>query len=154
MLSCSVYTDGSCRYNGSYNAIAGIGIYFDNPKYRFKNISKRLAPNEPQTSGRAELKAVVEVLKIASSNIGNYTIYTDSYSVINLLTDEEYGIISHPNNDLRQKGVNHIANIQRRGYKIVFIKVTARSCNYGNDFADRLAREATGAKKQRRRYTI
>lgn len=71
-----VYTDGSCKKNGSESATGGYGIYFgeDDPR----NVSEKL--HGKVTNNIAELTAVIECLKrIGTEKIG---IYTDSQYAI------------------------------------------------------------------------
>lgn len=76
-----VYTDGACINNGKSNAKAGIGIYFG--KNDSRNVSKRI--DGKQTNNTAELKAIIEALKILHKEIkDNLNIY--------IITDSEYAI--------------------------------------------------------------
>lgn len=76
-----VYTDGSCINNGKINAKAGIGIYFG--KNDNRNVSKRI--DGKQTNNTAELKAIIETLKILHKEINNNL-------NIFIITDSEYAI--------------------------------------------------------------
>ena len=76
-----VYTDGSCLYNGTLNATAGIGIYFaDNDP---RNVSQKY--NGIQTNNCAELYAIIKTFNILSNEITNNI-------NINIYTDSEYAI--------------------------------------------------------------
>ncbi|KAI9093443.1 ribonuclease H1-like protein, partial [Phlyctochytrium arcticum] len=60
--SLEVYTDGSCRGNGSSRAVAGLGVYYG-PSHPH-NLSERL-PGPVQTNNRAELLAVIRAIETA-----------------------------------------------------------------------------------------
>jgi len=71
-----VYTDGSCKKNGSSDATGGYGIYFDKDDPR--NVSKRILGKV--TNNVAELIAIIECIKIVgNTHVG---IYTDSQYAI------------------------------------------------------------------------
>lgn len=83
-----VYTDGACIHNGTKNAKAGIGIFFnkDNPN----NLSKQLDNfngNLILTNNIAELSAIIEAINIIKNfNILNKIIVTDSEYAIKCAT--------------------------------------------------------------------
>lgn len=78
-----VFTDGSCINNGKINSFGGYGVYFgENDK---RNISKRFSSGEKVTNNKAELKAILECLKILKKN-KSYIIVTDSMYSIKCLT--------------------------------------------------------------------
>jgi hypothetical protein len=60
-----VYTDGACINNGYDNAIAGIGIYFQEDDIR--NISKKVIGK--QSNNVAELQAIDDVYDIIKNDI-------------------------------------------------------------------------------------
>lgn len=103
-----VYTDGGCINNGKKNAKAGIGIYFN--KDDLRNISKRI--DGKQTNNTAELKAILEALKILEKEIKEkLNIY--------IITDSEYAIkccTSYANklylNNWKIKGDKIIPNLE------------------------------------------
>lgn len=83
-----VYTDGSCSNNGLPNAMAGIGIYFNDSDSR--NVSSRVVGK--QSNNTAELTAIIETLHILQEDINNgkiIHIYSDSKYAIRCCT--EYG---------------------------------------------------------------
>lgn len=55
-----VYADGSCKHNGTTNAVAGIGVYFGENDRR--NVSRTLPTGTRHTSQRAELTAAIEAI--------------------------------------------------------------------------------------------
>ncbi|WFD36447.1 hypothetical protein MCUN1_003326 [Malassezia cuniculi] len=77
-----VYTDGSSRGNGRFGAVAGYGVYWEDPKYHHLNISKRLAGKE-QTNNRAELQAIIAAVKACPDPSAKLRICTDSQYSIN-----------------------------------------------------------------------
>lgn len=76
-----IYTDGACINNGKNYAKAGIGIYFG--KNDPRNVSKRI--DGKQTNNTAELKAILEALRILDKEIKDKI---DIY----IITDSEYAI--------------------------------------------------------------
>lgn len=81
----TVYTDGSCKHNGSKNAVAGIGVYFGPGDER--NLSKRLQrrPDDaPLTNQIAELKGCLAGLRLARGS--GVRVMTDSEYVVKSMT--------------------------------------------------------------------
>lgn len=79
-----VYVDGSCSYNGSINAIAGIGVWFgeNHPLNTFKTLE-----NDRITNITAETAAAIEACKICIRHgIQSVKIYTDSKYLIECMT--------------------------------------------------------------------
>ena len=76
-----VYTDGACSNNGKENAIAGMGVYFEENDIR--NVSKKIEGK--QTNNTAEPSAIIEVYNSLENEIKNgknILIYSDSlYSI-------------------------------------------------------------------------
>ncbi len=75
----NVYTDGSCINNGKINAVAGIGIYFEN-NYK-DSVSEKC--HGKQTNNYAELYAVYKVFEILENDI-------KSNKIVNIFTDSSY----------------------------------------------------------------
>jgi ribonuclease HI len=108
MTDIYVYTDGGCINNGKKNAKAGIGIYFGNDDPR--NVSKRIEGK--QTNNTAELKAILEALKILKKEIKekiNIYIITDSEYAIKCCTS--YGSKLYKSN-WKIKGDKIIPNLE------------------------------------------
>lgn len=96
-MSLVCFTDGSCKKNGSPDAISGLGVYF--PTAPELSVSERCAkskdPNVYESNIRAELLACIRCLEIIFSspeklNILPKTqvkIVTDSKFVISCITD-------------------------------------------------------------------
>ena len=80
-----VYTDGSSRGNGRNGAMAGYGVYWDDPRYHHLNVSKQLE-GDVQTNNRAELQAIISAVELAPDPDAPLQIYTDSRYAINAVT--------------------------------------------------------------------
>jgi ribonuclease HI len=90
-----VFTDGSAKKNGSKDAIAGIGVYFDENSP--KNISMSLIQAHniffpeiktfKSTNNKAELLAILSALSILKKNL----ILSEK---IEIITDSQYSISS------------------------------------------------------------
>ncbi|XP_034939461.1 ribonuclease H1-like [Chelonus insularis] len=78
----SIYTDGACTGNGTSEARAAIGVFFN--ENHPENIS-RCAPNRKTNNG-AELEAIREAVRIAKRHqLKGVLIYTDSGFIVNSL---------------------------------------------------------------------
>lgn len=129
-----VYTDGACSKNGSKNACAGIGVYFEDKTYGYKNISKKIEGK--QTNNTGELSAILEVLKVVDTK-QDILIHTDSNYAIN-------GIIGINKINANKELFEDIKKmIKTRFGRTDFKKVKGHSgkCD-GNYFADKLATSA------------
>lgn len=145
-----VYTDGSCSNNGLPNAMAGIGIYFNDNDPR--NVSRRVVGK--QSNNTAELTAIIETLHILQEDINNgkiIHIYSDSKYAIRCCT--EYGKKCElnkwekpiPNKEL----VKQAYQLKKKYPNVELIYIKAHTNNtdiysLGNDGADRLANQAIG----------
>ena len=135
-----VYTDGSCINNGKEGSKGGIGIYFGDGDSR--NVSKRLEYDKV-TNNVAELSALNEALDILVEYDSDTIIYTDSKYVILCCTS--YGrkqsvknwIEDIPNKDLVKLVYNKF--ISKENIRLEYVR-GHNNC-YGNDMADKLARE-------------
>lgn len=143
-----VYTDGACSNNGSANAIAGLGIYFN--KNDSRNKSKKIKGK--QTNNTAELTAVIEAINIIK-NSDNYTIFTDSEYVIKCSTTygEKQNKINWSKNIPNKSLVKNLYELynQYDNIKIEYVKAhTGKNDihSIGNDMADKLAKDALGKK--------
>ncbi|KAF0400233.1 Ribonuclease H [Gigaspora margarita] len=123
-----VWTDGYCENNGKKNALASIGIFFDNDDPR--NLSERL-PNGHQTNNQAELYAAICTLEKVN-NKQDVIVFTDSTYVINCCNarnpKKNFDLVNRLNDLIKeQKG------------KSIFKHVRGHSGIYENKQADRLA---------------
>ncbi|KAK6462739.1 ribonuclease H-like domain-containing protein [Scheffersomyces coipomensis] len=159
----NVYIDGSCRGNGTSNARAGYGIYYQrhHPNNASIPLDKvdNLHLNRP-TNQRAELFALRHALrdarKFAKQDV-EVRIYTDSMYVKNCM---EVWIHKWSKNNWKNVKGETVANKQLiqevyrtyasicKGYSIrhwnrfQIIHVAGHSGNDGNDAADELANRA------------
>lgn len=95
----TVFTDGACSNNGRSNAIAGIGLYFENTKETHsENVKKILMEYFPMlkdikvTNNIAELLAIYKALYMILDSVPNNKTYnviikTDSMYCINIFTN-------------------------------------------------------------------
>ena len=79
-----IYTDGSCLNNGSFQSLAGIGVYFGKDDQR--NVSKKIKSNQKITNNIAELLAIKEVLLYHVNDHQSWTIVSDSLYSIQAIT--------------------------------------------------------------------
>lgn len=143
-----IYTDGACSFNGSPEAIAGIGVHFSNFCNMFTDISERFVDGRILvTNNRAELYAVVraleEVVKTLASNITlrftNITIFTDSDYIIRIFVRKNR---RNKNRDLLSRVDSLATHLQIiHDISIMYTHVKAHSGIEGNDIADSLAVE-------------
>lgn len=127
-----VYADGGCLSNGSENAKAGVGVYFEGGEYG--NVSKRI--NGKQTNNRAELTAILVTLRTIKPE-ENVRIYTDSaYSIAGINKTNKRNV----NLDIFEQLDRAIA---KRTGTLELIKVEGHSgLDDGNSCADALATSA------------
>ncbi|GAG32603.1 unnamed protein product, partial [marine sediment metagenome] len=145
-----VYTDGACAQNGTNDACAGVGIYFDIGDTR----NKAIKIEGKQTNNVAELSALIYVYDIIRQDLLDdlkVVIVTDSQYSIKCVTT--YGLKCHqekwckkiPNKKLVKKAFN----LYREHDNIRFMHVAAHTNNMdqhsiGNREADRLANLSIG----------
>ena len=147
-----VYTDGSCINNGKENALAGIGIYFNDNDPR--NVAKKISGNEKQTNNTAELTAIICAYDILENEINqnkNILIVTDSIYSIRCCTT--YGKKIHNNGyPSDTKNLKYIRNAYskfRNKDNIKFLHVASHTNkkdkhSIGNMKADILANKSIG----------
>ncbi len=146
-----IYTDGSCINNGTKEAKAGIGIYFDINDER--NVSRQVKLNKYDniTNNSAEILAIIEAFKIVEKELETKKIC--------IATDSEYSIKcatfygekcasmnwkKHiPNRDL----VIELYNIYKNNKNLKLMHIKAHTNkkdihSIGNSEADKLAYKA------------
>jgi len=136
-----IYTDGSCLKNG----YGGSGIAFPNHEYTHQSIEI----NDKTTNNEAELLAISMCLQIVE-NTDNVVIFTDSKYCINCITKwYKNWIINNTlkyklNTDLIAKIFN---KIEERSGTTEFKHVKGQSNDKWNDYADKLATDASARVK-------
>ena len=79
-----VYVDGACKGNGQRDCVGGYGGYYGPGDAR--NFALPLPETEAQTNNRAEMRAVLEVLRRTEPGLA-LLIHTDSIYVLKGLTE-------------------------------------------------------------------
>ncbi|KAJ1646878.1 hypothetical protein J3B02_000480 [Coemansia erecta] len=153
-----VYTDGACRDNGKRTAIAGIGVYFNDPDV--SNLSEPLEEGTKQTSQRAELYAMIRALEHLNNNSrlqrsGIVQICTDSYYAMRCMTRWYFIWITNGWKNVSGKNVKNQDLIKRLRCLIqeleifvMFSFVPGHSNVHGNKKADGLARRSVARQAQ------
>lgn len=140
---CSVYTDGACENNGKQGACAGIGVYWG-PEHPM-NIGERLPGR--QTNNRAEIHAAVRAIEQAKQlGMSSVNLHTDSKFLINGITE---WIHKWKRNGWKVASGEPVKNVEdfqeldrvSQGIAINWVHVRGHQGNYGNEAADKLARE-------------
>lgn len=138
-----VYVDGSCSYNGSANAVAGIGIWFgeQHPLNTYKTLKGvRL------TNITAETSAAIEACKIClRHDITEVKIYTDSKYLIECMTKHLYkwknnGWLNAKNKPVVNQFLLKKLDQLSTQIKIVFEYTPGHQGIHGNERADELAK--------------
>lgn len=138
-----VYTDGSCLNNGKKDAIAGIGVFFnDNSPF---NVSKKL--NGHVSNNISELTACIIALNIIVENklSDKVIIKTDSQYVINSLTKWIYNWKKNnwktsTKKDVLNKNLIIVLDSFNTKLDIKYVYVKGHSGEHGNEMADLLSR--------------
>lgn len=144
-----IWTDGACSSNGREDASGGIGVFFADGDPR--NLSEALT--DRHTNQVAELQAAIRGIEIClnQSDAQRVLLHTDSKYVIDCVTKWIHAW--HKNDWKTAKGyvVKNKALVSRlyelafendRGVSVEFKYVRAHDGNYGNEQADRLAKQA------------
>ncbi|XP_033219718.1 ribonuclease H1-like [Belonocnema kinseyi] len=139
-----VYTDGACSANGTDNARAGIGVFFGNNHPL--NVSQPASGR--QTNNVAEIQAVtVAAYQARKAGIKKLRIYTDSEFLYNSatmwiekwrnngwITARGTSVANRSDFEEMEDALDCIDNIH-------WTHVNSHSGTYGNEMADKLARE-------------
>lgn len=150
-----VWTDGACINNGKKGCVAGIGVYFGDGNSM--NMSE-LLPFKMHSNQKAEIYAIIRALEKIDEEIIDYDdelneiyIYTDSKYVINSINDWIYRWMKNgwlkvdgskvKNRKLLLMLYNKIIYFEDMGISVILVYVRGHSGNYGNEFADRLAKQ-------------
>lgn len=138
------YTDGSCIKNGSHDAVAGAGVFFESN--RRPAISIRLPETLRQSNQTGELAAVLAAVQ-AAPPFSPLLIKTDSQYVVKGITShlkkwEDRGWLGVDNRALLEPIA---ARLRLRGAQTAFEWVKGHSGVEGNEEADR--RAGKGAEK-------
>lgn len=138
-----IYTDGSCRFNGTAKAVCGIGLYIQENDER--NISRKLHVPKA-TNNVAELYAMISAFEVVARSGQRVVIVSDSEYSIRCATD--YGAkcaakgwsVDIPNKDLVKTLHEH--HLSRPEVTFLHIKAhtgAADRHSVGNSFADAFA---------------
>lgn len=138
MGKIEIYCDGSCKNNGSPQAIGGIGIVLNyivgGEIKKTKNISEKI-PTIGITNNYAEIYACIRGLQAVIDKSIPVTIYSDSQYVINTIN---LGWARRYNISLWDTLYDILLGFK----KIEFCYVKGHSGNKYNELADRLAGES------------
>ena len=144
-----IYVDGACSNNGKKYAKSGIGIYFGQDDIR--NVSMRLDSSMKQTNNTAELYAMIYLYDIIKDGIdtNKYTIVSDSIYAIRCATTygkkckEKEWSEDIPNKEMVKTLYELYVDKSNIKFKYVRAHTGKKdSHSIGNDYADRLARNA------------
>ena len=144
-----VYTDGSCENNGRRNAIAGLGVYFDenHPLNKAEPVEGRA------TNNVGEIQAAIRAISLAQSHkIKRLNIFTDSQFLINSVCKwmsawkAKGWKLSTGKPVVNQTDFKKLDQLINAGNMLIkWSYIAAHQGHEGNEAADKLAKE--GAKK-------
>ena len=167
-----VFTDGSTFNNGKYNAVGGIGIFFNNNDKR--NLSEPFLL-KPITNNRCEIFAVIKAIENYASSLPppsktkttpkrQLTIYCDSMYTIDLITKwihrwKQNGWKTSTGKDVKNKDLivwlDSLITVNKHNFQISFEHSKAHRREpkdkssyshflwYGNMMADKFATSAS-----------
>ncbi|KAF8189959.1 putative ribonuclease H1 [Mycena galopus ATCC 62051] len=85
-----VRTDGACRGNGTYGAVAGAAAWFDKPLNGSRGWRRALPEDPTPTNQRAELAGVILALEMATER--RRQLDNDPFFILTIRTDSRYAI--------------------------------------------------------------
>ncbi|CAO4373976.1 unnamed protein product [Caenorhabditis nigoni] len=134
-----VYTDGSCRNQGTPNAQAGYGVYWG--QGHVNNRSGTVSGH--QDSNRAELRAAQQAIHTASrQGYSGVNIHSDSHYVRSAINNSaQFQRAPATNRDLMQS-----INSMKSNVSVSAHHVKGHSGHHGNSQAHSLARAGAGGK--------
>ncbi|KAL1459669.1 hypothetical protein WDU94_011626 [Cyamophila willieti] len=142
-----VYTDGACSRNGMHNAAAGFGVFFGdkNPLNLAGKVTGRV------TNNHAEIQGAINAIRQAKkANIDKICIKTDSKFMISCITEwmpkwKHNGWKRADGKPVLNKEELMILNKEISNMESVkWEYVPGHALVYGNEEADRMAKEASG----------
>ena len=134
-----LYTDGSCRGNGTPSARGGYGIF--SQTHPHLTSYGPLPPSDRHTNQRAELTAILQGLRSVPLN-SNVEVITDSKYSIDCVTkwsiawERKNWKVDKCNLDLI-RGIKDLMRMNQ--LRVQFTHVRGHQGNYGNEQADQLA---------------
>jgi ribonuclease HI len=139
------YTDGSCENNGKRNAIAGLGVYFDDNHPL--NVSEKVLGRHTNNIG--EIRAAIRAIEVTNKcGIKKLKIFTDSQFLINSICKwikswkARNWILASGKPVANKEDFSQLdALINSCDMKIHWNYIPAHKGHHGNEEADRLAKE-------------
>lgn len=135
-----IYTDGSTIGNGLRSATGGYGVFFGHMEIPYITQTLKAAK---VTNNVAELKAIIEALKVVQSlGFTSYIIHYDSDYAAGVITGRKN---AHKNLELVQEGKNALRAVKDQGKLVTFNHVYSHTGkkdlhSIGNDIVDTLAK--------------
>jgi len=139
-----VYTDGCCFSNGKVGAVGGVGVYW--APCHPRNVSEYLDVAKP-TNQIAELRAASRALECAiGMNLKSVELRTDSKYTIKSMTEwienwRANGWKTSNNKDVSNKEEMIRLSELCKKINVLWVHVPGHEGIYGNEEADRLARQ-------------
>ena len=144
--------DGSCRRNGTENAVAGFGIYWG--EKHPDNISEEITSSESQTNQVAELTAAVRAVnQVQEKGFPRVCIQTDSMYVIKGITNWidnwiKNGWKTSQGTDVKHKELWKELHQSCQKVDVKWKHVKGHTGNPANEAADNLSKMATDKGKE------
>ena len=146
----TIYTDGSCAFNGMKGATCGIGIHFSETNRNKLNDVSQLLDVEKPTNNFAELCAINKAIQIIIDKKltkNKIHLYTDSKYSIDCVTRwyekwVECNKLDRPNIEVISSIYNSIQNLDIQFYHVFSHSKKNDEHSIGNDRADNLARKS------------